>query len=108
MKIRIIKEDNILYNAKDIGKCLNINNIHTSLINLKKEYSLKEIKTAGGNQQMIFLTENGVKTLLSKSHKPGVSELAKCLGMTINDIYTHNFESSTLQSIIYVFKSENF
>ena len=28
--------------------------------------------------------------------------------MTINDIYTHNFESSTLQSIIYVFKSENF
>lgn len=107
-EIRIIKEDNILYNAKDIGNCIKLADIYKTISNIKKEKVLKKVKTAGGNQQMIFLTENGVKILLSKSRKPCASELAKCLGMCINDIYTHNFESSTLQSIIYVFKSENF
>ena len=107
-EIRIIKEDNIvLYNLKDISKMILHSNSRDSIIN-KLDRVKRECKTAGGKQQMIFVTENGLKIFISKSRKPRAAELAKYLGMNINDIYTHCFESSTLQSIIYVFKNEKF
>jgi very-short-patch-repair endonuclease len=107
-EVRIIKEnDIILYNVADIGKLLKISNIRsTSQYINKNEKIMKKSSTKGG-QSMLYLTELGFKILLSKCRSSFASDVAKFFNMTILDIYSHSFESSTIKNIIIVFKNEN-
>jgi prophage antirepressor-like protein len=60
-----------LFNARDIGTLLGLVNIHASLEALpKKEKVDVDVKTPGGVQKMIFLTEAGLYRVLFNSRKP--------------------------------------
>lgn len=80
INIHVTENGTKYYRAKDVGNALQIANIRSSITNIKDEYkkNLKS-KTNGGDQLMIFLTEDGVKTLLIKSRSSYVSYIADAL-----------------------------
>lgn len=70
--VNIQTENGVTYfQASDIGKVLEIKNIHTSIANFDEdEKVLRELYTPGGTQEATFLTEIGVYRLIMKSKKP--------------------------------------
>ncbi len=55
------------------------------------------------NKDCIFLTETGVKVLLSKSRKRNVSEVAAKIGITLDSVYVPCIERRLLDAIHVVF-----
>ena len=64
-------EDNPLFRASDIGTVLDISYIHASIQQFDEtERVFLSTKTSGGNQNIAYLTEEGLYTLLFRSNKP--------------------------------------
>jgi prophage antirepressor-like protein len=83
--IRVIINDNepyTLYNARDVGKCIGINNIidSTSYFNTEEKMKLS-CDTNGGKQLMSFLTYKGLLHILNISRGHKSNELAKTICM---------------------------
>jgi prophage antirepressor-like protein len=87
-KINILwKDDEALFKANDIADVLEIQNIRSSIINFDEdEKVLCNSITTGGNQDTIFLTENGVYRLLMQSRKPIAKPFQKWLCSVIKSI----------------------
>lgn len=94
-----------LFKASDIGKILNIKNVHSTQIS--ECYKVKvTILTNGGNQSVNFYTEDGVKQLLSRTRKANACILANIFGVQIFDQISIDYEASTLAKIKTAFEGE--
>lgn len=63
--------DNPLFRASDIGTVLDIPYIHTNISHMDEtERVILSTKTNGGNQNVSYLTEVGLYTVLFRSNKP--------------------------------------
>jgi len=81
------KDDEALFRATEIANILEINNIHTSILNFDDdEKILCNIITNSGNKESIFLTENGIYRLLMQSRKPIAKSFQKWLCKVIKTI----------------------
>lgn len=59
-----------LFKANDIGKLLEIRNIHSSISGLsEKDKVIRTTDTLGGRQEMLFFTETGVYKMHRKAQK---------------------------------------
>jgi prophage antirepressor-like protein len=76
-----------LFRASDIGNILDIINIRKSIIDYNDtEKKLIQIKTNGGLQQVLFLTEKGLYKLLFKSKKNIANEIQDWVCDVIKEI----------------------
>ena len=76
-----------LFRASDIGVVLDIPYIHTNIGGFDEtEKILLPTKTSGGNQNIVFLTEEGLYTVLFRSKKPIARTFRKWVCQTIRDI----------------------
>jgi prophage antirepressor-like protein len=63
--------ENPLFRASDVGLILGINNIRMTVSTLSEnEKVIESMNTAGGQQHVTFLTENGLYKVLFRSRKP--------------------------------------
>jgi very-short-patch-repair endonuclease len=62
--------------------------------------------SAGGFQNQLYLTKQGVFHLISKSRSPFAKELANHFGMQVADICSPTCEATTLRQIATVFADE--
>jgi len=63
--------ENPLFRASDVGLVLGINNIRMTVSTLSEnEKVIERMNTAGGQQNVTFLTENGLYKVLFRSRKP--------------------------------------
>ena len=86
----IIKDDQVMVKAKDIGDLLGIKNIRDTIKNFNKdEKGVGYHPTPGGIQQMVMLKEKGIKRLLCSSRKPMSVLLARELGINVQHKYVH-------------------
>ena len=89
----------------DLCKILNIKNSGGRSI-LKDNKVMIKNKTLGGEQNMTFITYNGLINYISKSRKPYVIDFCKKLNIDIfSRIYTC-IEADTLKCIIDAFSNE--
>ena len=94
-----------LYCAPDIGKILKISNIRSTISNNYEIFKIK-YKTNGGEQNMNFITYDGLHRLLFKSRKPLVIDFCNTMNINISTkIYTC-IEADTIKCIIEAFNGE--
>ena len=88
----------------DIGKTLNIKNIHSSATCIRERMSLKVI-TSGGPHQQSFVKLEDFKKLVANSRKHSASGFANAIGM---DVYSRvePVELTTLKAIKKCFNTE--
>lgn len=94
-----------LFKASDIGKILNIKNIHSTQISECYKVKVTTL-TNGGNQSVMFYTEDGVKQLLSRTRKANACALANIFGVQVFDQISIDYEASTLAKIKTSFEGE--
>lgn len=99
--------ENLMVQANQIGKLLGTDHIRALTKNYNKTFiGYHKIHTKGGFQNVLFLSMDGVKQLISNSRKPKAVELAKALGFKIHDLKIVNFEMKTIDQITRAFKGE--
>lgn len=108
MHITIRKTNSdILFRASDIGEILDIASIRSTIRDFDStEKVICNILTPGGHQNILFLTEKGLKHLLCKSRKPNSIKLAKNLGINLYDSFFIPIETSIVKCIKEIYKSE--
>jgi len=110
-KCKIIKNDYApytLFQAIDIGKIVNIKNIHRSLINYDNNFKIKlKCKTNGGEQFLSFLTYDGLKKIIVSSRTIESINLAKKIGIDVYRNKFTNIESDTIDCIIKAFSGQD-
>ena len=83
----IWEKGNPLFKAADIGKILDIQNIHTSIKNFDEdEKTLRQAYTLGGEQNVVYLTQHGVYRLTLNSKKPIAKHFKKWVFQVIDEI----------------------
>ena len=109
-KCHIIRSDvepRVLFCAQDIGKILNVKNIHNILAHFTDTEKMKRLaKTNGGEQQMLFLTYNGLLKFLTRTRSAGVFDMAKELNIDMHSKIYMSIEADTLKCIVEAFKNE--
>jgi len=103
-----LEKDNVtFYKATDISKILCIVNIRSSIKFYDNKYKrIFNVKTQGGNQDMTFLTFDGLKLLLNKTRSHNAIKLAKLFNLEILNTFSECIETNTISQIITVFKYE--
>ena len=104
----LIKGDieNPLFRANDIATVLDINNIRTSTLDFDaSEKIIETIQTAGGVQQVSFLTEKGLYKVLFKCRKPIAQTFQNWVCQVIKDIRLNG--TYTLQQKLEEKEKEN-
>ena len=100
--------DEPLFQANQIGKLLGLTNIRESIKAFDDDEKVVILtSTNGGQQNVLFLKENGVKRLIANSRKPAALKLAKTLGMKLFDYKVSSYEASTLLKIMKAFDGED-
>ena len=81
-------DEDPLFQANQIGKVLEIKNIHTTVKNFDDadEKVIHTTYTPGGPQQVTFLTELGLYRLLGMSRKPIARVFQKWVGKAVKEI----------------------
>jgi len=104
----ILEKDNVtFYKARDISNILCIVNISSSIKYYDNKYKrIFNVKTQGGNQDMTFLTFDGLKLLLNKTRSHNAIKLAKVFNLEILNTFSECIETNTISQIITVFKYE--
>jgi prophage antirepressor-like protein len=75
------------FKAADVGKILDIKNIHSSIQYFnEKEKGLHKIETPGGEQSVAVLTSRGIYRLLYGSRKPLAEKFREWAGDVLDDI----------------------
>ena len=109
-KCHIIRSDvepRVLFCAQDIGKILNVKRIRTSIAHFTDAEKIKRLtKTTGGEQQMLFLTYNGLLKILRRTRSSGVFDMAKELNIDMHSKIYSCIEADTLKCIVEAFKNE--
>lgn len=107
-EIKIVNiDDKTFYRASDISSILMIKNIHSSIVNVKSsEKFLLKSKTKGGKQSVLYLSNDAIKQIVSKSRSALAPKLAKALGFDILNTYVYSTESDTIEKIMESFKGE--
>lgn len=108
-KIRYLIENNSIFvNAKDFGSNLKIKNVRTSLVNYTKdEKLLKNCKTAGGNQNMIYLTMLGIKRMICSTRSYLIKQYAYTLNIQPVETYKVSVEANLIEFLSKVFHGLN-
>ena len=76
-----------LFKASEIGDLLDIKKIYSSITDYDKdEKVIRNINTNGGNQDVVFLTEEGLYKLIMQSRKPIVKSFQKWVTKVIKEI----------------------
>lgn len=104
--------NNPLIRASDIAKILDLSNINKNLNDYDNtEKIILNEKTNGGNQDINYLTEKGLKNLLSKSKKINAKKLLEdCneIFKYFNDNYIKNNKITyENKNILYIIEKEN-
>jgi prophage antirepressor-like protein len=70
-EVRVTKDENgdPIWNAKDVCEILEIDVSQTRRLD-EDEKGLREIQTPGGPQNMVFVTEPGLYSMIIRSNKP--------------------------------------
>ncbi len=78
-----------LFKAKDVASIIEYNNI-TNLLSLvdDDEKGVRELLTPGGNQQVWFLTEDGLYEILMQSRKPIAKQFKKGVKQILREVRT--------------------
>jgi len=103
-----VKDDGqTLYRARDIAKVLGIGNIHDNLRRIHKSQrrSFKS-STNGGGQNTVFLTENAVLYLVSRSRSHRSKELGEHFGMRCIDVVYPPVEGHALSQLQRAFRGQ--
>ncbi len=81
--------ENPLFKAKDVASIIEYNNI-TNLLSLveEDEKGVRELLTPGGNQQVWFLTEDGLYEVLMQSRKPIAKQFKKGVKQILHEVRT--------------------
>lgn len=101
------EEPYTLYQANHIAKLLGIKNIRESIKNYNDdEKYLANSNTNGGNQNITFLTYNGLIKFITLSRKYEAIEFSKNIGINIKSNKFICIENDTLKNIIEAFINE--
>lgn len=107
-------EGQVLFNPKHVAECLDIKNVNDAIrgFNEKQKIKLKNSDVQGmhfrklNNAGENFLTESGVKTLISKSLSTKKEEVLKALGFN-EFIIVNRLETSFGQTLTETLKPMN-
>lgn len=103
----IERDNEILFRAIDICSLLLIKNISMATKRFNSdEKKIFKCQTKGGLQNVLYLTFNGLKRLLSCTRSVKVREVANQLGLDIKACIFPCIESQTINCIITAFKNE--
>lgn len=101
------EEPYTLYSANDIAKKLNMTSIRSIIRNYDATEKYKvNSHTNGGNQDLIFITYNGLLKLLTKSRKPNVIDFCKMCNIDASSKYYMCIETDTIKCISDAFNYE--
>uniref|UniRef100_A0A6C0IG14 Restriction endonuclease PvuRts1 I-like N-terminal domain-containing protein n=1 Tax=viral metagenome TaxID=1070528 RepID=A0A6C0IG14_9ZZZZ len=109
---RIIKNDNApftLFCSADIGKILGMTNISKRLSPNKFNYDdriLVNSPTNGGEQNMLYLTYNGLLKLLSTTRKTELIDFSEKVGIDIKNRIYSCIEADTIKCLLKSFSGE--
>ena len=97
-----------LYREKDIGEICKIVSIRSITRNYNKYEKIKiNSKSNGGNQNINYLTYNGLLKLLVKSRKHEVLDFIKLFNINIKTTHYTCIESDTIKCILDTFNGQN-
>ena len=98
------KKPYTLYNANDIGKILGTGNIRSIIRTFDNNEKIKMLKkTMGGNQQVLYITYDGLIKLLSKSRKPESIDLSLLIGLDRKTKFYVSIETDIIKCIMDTF-----
>jgi very-short-patch-repair endonuclease len=100
-------EPNVLYNCSDIARIIGLKNIRGS-VHFFNETEKKIVKreTAGGPQNMLYLSDLGLLKLLNRTRKPDALKFAIEIGIDVNHTCFSRIETDTIQCITDAFMGE--
>ena len=76
-----------LFQANQIANILDIKNIHDNIKDYDEdEKTIIPIKTKGGLQKIVYLTENGLYRLINRSNKPSARPFQKWVSSVIKEL----------------------
>lgn len=82
--------DNPLFKAKDVAEWIEHSAVHMMLKKVDQDEKVRNIvSTPGGNQEMWFLTEDGLYEVLMQSRKPIAKQFKKEVKRILKDIRKH-------------------
>ena len=96
-----------LYCLQDLGKILNLSNVHKTVCTFNNQDRMKmKTKTNGGEQDASYLTYTGLMRFISRTRSPRTIEFINKIGLTINTQFFSSPECDTLRCIMDAFQNE--
>ena len=106
---RIIKSDNApftLFCCADIGKILGFSNINSRITPNRFSYDdriLVKSVTGGGEQNMLYVTYNGLLKLLTTTRKTNLIDFSEKVGIDVKNKFYSCVEADTIKCLIKSF-----
>lgn len=104
--------ENPLFLAKDVANWIEHSDVSKMMKSVDEDEKVKNIvRTLGGNQEMWFLTEDGLYEVLMQSRKPIAKQFKKKVKKLLKDLRLNKFNpfenmSKELQAILLVDKKQ--
>lgn len=104
--------ENPLFLAKDVANWIEHSDVSKMIKSVDEDEKVKNIvRTLGGNQEMWFLTEDGLYEVLMQSRKPIAKQFKKKVKKLLKDLRLNRFNpyenmSKELQAILLVDKKQ--
>lgn len=104
--------ENPLFLAKDVANWIEHSDVSKMMKSVDEDEKVKNIvRTLGGNQEMWFLTEDGLYEVLMQSRKPIAKQFKKKVKKLLKDLRLNRFNpyenmSKELQAILLVDKKQ--
>lgn len=104
--------ENPLFLAKDVASWIEHSDVSKMMKSVDEDEKVKNIvRTLGGNQEMWFLTEDGLYEILMQSRKPIAKQFKKKVKKLLKDLRLNRFNpyenmSKELQAILLVDKKQ--
>lgn len=104
--------ENPLFLAKDVANWIEHSDVSKMMKSVDEDEKVKNIiRTLGGNQEMWFLTEDGLYEVLMQSRKPITKQFKKKVKKLLKDLRLNRFNpyenmSKELQAILLVDKKQ--
>ena len=101
---RLFNYEEPLFRAKDVAEWIEIFNVSQMVQSVDEdEKGIYNVYTLGGNQDVLFLTENGVYEVLMLSRKPVAKEFKKEVKKMLHALRTKKAALMPTQYIIRMF-----
>lgn len=103
-EINIINSNSgILYRALDILQLLGTKKIGSIRLYVSEN---NRIKIIVNNKKYVYITKDGLRSLLLRKRSPQTPSVARCFDIDVNHIYSPSLETSTIKIIMTAFKGE--